>query len=257
MILEKLINTNTLFDTVIGGTISEYDIKNAGATAILEIKGRDVYDKLMSYEKKDRVVKIGLMMRDEPGLSEKVNELMLKWLNLFISENKIKLTNFISTTRDSITIYNKLPIKTTFGNVEFRNKDGIFSSMYRINRLTLYFDSMRDFIIGKGLSDDVINTSPFLNNFLKHHLQTIESCQKTGDGKVFNILRRIRESYIKSDDTSIYRDLFNENKLGVRFDGELIYMDNDFESEDEFQVAKDINYTNIILPIMRSVLVNG
>lgn len=258
MILEKLINQNSLFDTIIGGTIAEWDIKAAGATAIFELKGKETYDYLMSLEKKERNIKIGLMMRSEPGLSEKVNGLMLKYLNMFVTENKIKVTNLINTSRDSITIYNKLPMKTKFGHVEFRNKDGIFSSMYRIKRLTLYYDSMREKIIGKGVNDEIVDNSSFLNDFLKDFLHNIESCQKSGDEKVFNILRRMREAYIESDDTSIYRDLLNDNKMCVRYNGEMIYMNNDFESDDEsFEVAKDLNYINIILPIMRSVLING
>lgn len=258
MILEKLINTNELFDTIIGGTIAEFDIKSAGATAMLELKGIDTYNKLMTLEKKERNITIGLMMRNERGLAEKVNDLMLKYLNIFITENKIKATNFISSSRDSITVYNKLPMKTKFDHVEFRNKDGIFSSMYRIKRLTLFFDSMSEKVIGKGVADDIVASSPFINDFLKTYLHNIESCQKSGDSKVFNILRRMRHSYIRSEDTSIYRDLMNDNKMCVRYNGEMIYMENDFDSDDKsFEIAKDLNYINIILPIMRSVLING
>ena len=257
MILERLINNNELFDTIIGGTLSEWDIRSAGSTAIRELKGESIYNDLMLLEKKERNIKIGLMMRSEPGLSDKVNFLMLKYLNLFISENKIKLSNLIMTSRDSVIVYNKLPMKTKFGNVEFRNKDGFFSSMYRIKRITIFYDSMRDFIICKGISDDIINTSSFLNNYLKMYLRTIESCQKSGDEKVFNILKRMRLSYIENEDTSIYRDLLNDNRLGVKYNDEIIFMDNNFESQDGFEIIKDQNYINIVLPIMRSVLING
>ena len=258
MVLEKLINVNTMFDTIIGGTICEWDIKSAGATAIRYIKGDAIYNNLMKLDKKERNITIGLMMRDEKGLSEKVNALMLEWLNLFIKENKIKTTNLINTTRDSIVIYNKLPMKTTFGNVEFRNKDGVFSSMYRIKRITIYFDSMSGNISVKGVNDEIVAKSSFLNKFLKKYLHNIESCQKSGDEKLFNILRHMRENYINNHDNSIYRDLLSDNKLCVRYDGDMIYMDNDLESDDEsFSIAKDINYVNIIMPIMRSVLLNG
>lgn len=262
MELEKLITINKLFDVIIGGLIAEFDIKHAGATAMLELKGLDVYEYLMKLDKKTRNIKIGLMMRAEPGLSESVNELMLKYLNMFIRENKIKSQNIIYTTRDSIVVYNKLPLKTTFDHVEFSNKDGMYSSMYRIKNLTILFDSMSGKVDIKGISDDIVKNSDFLNKFLIKHLFTIESCQKSGDEKVFNVLRYMREDYLKSQTNSIYRDIMHENKLGVRYNNELIYLDNDLDNEDDdtddgFSIAKDLNYMSILLPIMRSVLVNG
>lgn len=260
MILEKLITYNTLFDTIIGSTIVEYDMKSAGSTAIRSIKGESIYNELMSMDKKTRNIKIGLMMKNTKGLSKKVNEFMLKYLNLFIKENKIKKTNFIYSTRDSIVIYNKIPMKTKFDNVEFVNKDGIFSSMFRIKQLTLFFDSMSGRIIAKGINDEVVKKSTFLQRYLVKFLYTIESCQKSGDAKVFNTLRHMRDYYIRSNNTSIYRDVMNENKLGIRYNNELIYVENELELDsknEEFSIAKDLNYTSIVLPIMRSVLLNG
>lgn len=259
MVLEKLINVSKIFDTIIGGTISEYDIKNAGATAILELKGKEIYDSLMVLDKKERNIKIGLMMKNEPGLAKKVNELMLKWLNLFIKENRIKPKNLIYTTRDSIVVYNKLPLKIKFGDVEFVNKDGIFSSMYKIKNIFIFFDSMGGKILVKGLDDKIVQESDFFQKYLIKFLYMIESCQKNSDSKIFNILRLMREGYIKSNSVSIYRDLTTENKLPVRYNGDIMYVENEIEleNEKEFFIAKDINYINFVMPIMRSVLLNG
>jgi len=260
MVLEKLINVNTLFDTIIGSNIAEYDIRSAGATAIRELKGESIYNNLMLLDKKTRNINIGLMMRDEKGLSDKVNDLMLKYLNTFIRENKIKNSNLIYTTRDSIVIYNKLPLKYKFGNVEFSNKDGIFSSMYRIKNLVIFFDSMRGKIMVKGVNDEIVEKSKFFQKFLVKYLFIIENCQNSGDGKIFNTLHHMRESYIRSPDLSIYRDIMNENRFCLRYnDDRLLYVDNEIEEEetDEFTIAREMNYVNIILPIMRSVLLNG
>ena len=84
-----------------------------------------------------------------------------------------------------------------------------------------------------------------------------ESCQKNGDEKLFGNLKHIRDAYMSAP-TEVYKDIFNENRLGVRFRDEMMYMDNSFESDnDEFIIAKDLNYTNVIMPIMRSVMLNG
>lgn len=260
MILEKLINVNKMFDVIFGGLIAEYDIKSAGATAILELKGNDMYEYLMKLDKKTRNIKIGLMMKNEPGLSDAVNDLMLKYLNIFIKENKINAKNIVYTTRDSILVYNKIPLKTIFNHVEFRNKDGMFSTMIRIKNYTILFDSMSGRIDIKGIKDEIVEDSFFLNKFLINFLYIIESCQKNGDEKIFNTLKNMRLQYLNSHDVRVYKDLLNENKLGVRYNNELIYLDvntDTIEENEDFEIAKDLNYVNFVLPIMRSSLLNG
>lgn len=260
MQLEKLINVNRMFTCIFGGLIAEYDIAHAGASAILEIKGNDVYEYLMKLDKKTRNIKIGLMMKSEPGLSDMVNDLMLKYLNIFIKENKINAKNIIHTTRDSILVYNKLPLKNIFNHVEFRNKDGMFSTMIRIKNYTILFDSMSGRIEMKGIKDEIVKNSPFLKEFLINFLYMIENCQKNGDEKLFNTLKNMRNSYLNSTNVKIYKDILNENKLGVRYNDELIYLDLNSDSineNEDFEVAKDLNYVNFVLPIMRSVMLNG
>jgi len=261
MILEKLINVNTMFTAIIGGLISEYDISHAGATALYELKGREIFEYLMKLDKKTRNIKIGLMMKTEEGLSDKVNALMLKYLNLFIKENKIKNKELVYTTRDSVVVYNKIPMKMVFDHVEFSNKDGMYSTMFKIKNYTIFFDSMTGKVDIKGINDDIVRDSPFIFDYLLNFLYIIESCQKNGDRKTFNILKNMRNTYLKSDSIHIYRDILNNNKLGVRYNNELIYLELDkgndeYDDNEDFKVAKDINYINFVIPIMRSVIIN-
>ena len=256
MELTRLINVNPLFDTIIGGNISEYDIKSAGATAIRELKGENTYNKLMTMSKIDRNVTIGKMMRSEKGLAQKVNDLMLKYLNTFIRENNIKNRHIIYTTRDSIYLYNKIPRKVKFGHVEFRNKDGLFSSLYRFNRITVLFDSMTGKVDIKGVNNKAVEDSTFVHKYLRKHLYYIETDQKKGDNKVFTTLSRMREDYISNNDNSIYRDLFNENKYCVKFMDQIAHLDAEIVP-DGYEIIKDSNYLKIVLPIMRSALANG
>lgn len=261
MILEKLINTNLMYTSIIGGLLAEYDLAHAGASAIYELKGEDVYNYLMKLDKKTRNIKIGLMMKAEEGLAESVNVLMLKYLNRFISENKLKNKDIVYTTRDSILVYNKIPTKLQMDHLEFVNKDGMYSSMFRIKNYTILFDSMTGKVDIKGISDDIVKESPFINKFLINYLYTIESCQKNGDKKIFNTLKYMRENYLKSENNQIYQDILNCNRLGIRYNNELLYIDindeNYKEESEDFSIAKDINYVNFILPIMRSVMING
>jgi len=260
VLLENLNNVNTAYSTVVKSTVAEYDIKAAGATAIKHIMGTKIYDELMSMSKHDRVVKIGLMMRDDPTLSKKVDALMLSWLNMFIEKNKIKMSNVLSTTRDSIIIHKKIPTKLIFDDVEFRNKDGIFSSMYRMGRLTLYFDSMRGEVVVKGLTSNFdVSQSPLFHTFITKYLYQFESLLGKTDNDIFHVLKDVRYHYLHSPDVSIYRDVLNKNKIGIRFKDRLdniVYLEDDStiidDSEDYF-IAKDCNYVNVIMPVMRAV----
>lgn len=250
MVLEKLITVNPLFNVIVGGTIQEYDIRNAGASAIYELKGQRNYDDLMRMSKQDRNVTIGLMQRDEPGLSEKVNECMLKYLNTFLIENNIRSSNFIYSTRDSIFIYNKIPMKLKFGHVEFRNKEGTFGSMFTIKNFRLFFDSMRDKILCKGIADSTIEKSIFLNEFIKKYLYMIETTYGNDVG-MMRLFSNMREDYINSDDRRIYRELFNENMYRVNSPSGEVFIDNEFEEADDFKIVKEGNYVDIVMPLMR------
>lgn len=251
MVLNKLSVKSEFFNTIIGGTICEYDIKSAGATAIRELKGEEIYKELMKMDKIDRNIKIGLMMRDEKGLSSKVNECMLNYLNTFITKNKITEKHFVYSTRDSIVLYNKIPKKTKFGNVVFRNKDGIFSSFYSLGRLAIFFDSMSYKVICKGVSDKVCEESPFINEYLKKYLKNIEVNYGAHTLNFIKILKSMREDYISSDNIRIYKSLFDENRYNVKMEDDIVQLDN---VDNTFDILRERNYIEIVLPIMRSVI---
>jgi len=260
MLLENLININHQYTTVIKSTIAEYDIKACGATAIKQIKGDEIYNKLMDMSKHDRVVKIGLMMRDEPGLSEKIQKLRLEWLNTFIESNKIKPTNIIETTPDSLILHKKIPTKLIFGDVEFRNKEGTFSSMFRLGRLSVFFDSMRGLMLVRGLTSQFdVNQSPLFKDFLTNYLYQFENLLGKDEDEMFAVLRNVRDNYLRSPEVGVYRDVMNKNKIGIRFKNkidEIVYLDEDTGIEDnnsDYYIAKELNYINVIMPIMRAI----
>lgn len=261
MVLEKLIYNNPAFQIVIDGIISEFDIKSAGSTAMREIYGDELYNELMSMDKLQRNIKIGLIMRDTPGLSEKVNSLMLKYLNKFIEINDIKQRNIIMTTRDSIVLYNKIPLKTTFNNVEFRNKEGMFSSFYRLgSRLIFFFDSMRNDLIVKGVSQEIVKESQFVNIFVKKYLFMFESMRNNGLSNTNSLLTKFRTDYIESKDINIYKELLNENSFAINIENggekELVYMKEAITGITKEDLSIESNYVNIMMPLMRCVSIN-
>lgn len=255
MTLTKLITSNKNISCAISTIINEYDIKSAHTTACYFIYGKDMYDKLMSMPKLDRNIEIGRMMKKDPTLYPKIEQLLLKWMNTFLEVNNIKPQNFIESTRDSIMLVNKKPTTTIFENgmVVFRNKEGEFTSFYRINGKIILFDNMNYEIKIKGLNSDssIIKDSIFVEKYLKPLLNTIENVHSIGIVKCLKQLSIYRDKYINSENLDLYRDLTQENKFVSDIDGELILSDYVI---DPTKLVKLGNYKNFVMPIMRCAL---
>ena len=168
--INKLITNNPSINAVIASsTIKEYDIQAASATAMYFLKGENIYNQLMKVSKYTRNVQVGLFIKKEPSLQKKIDFLYLKWLNMFLDKNNIRPTNFLWSNKDSIMISNKIPKITTFENgiVKFINKNGNYTSMFIIKNRKVLFDSMKQKIKIIGVSDDLVESSVFVNNFLR------------------------------------------------------------------------------------------
>lgn len=255
MQLTKLIMSNKNINCAISTIINEYDLKAAHTTACYFIYGKDMYDKLMSMPKSERNPEIGRMCKKDPTLYPKIEECLLKWMNMFLDANDIKPQNFVETTRDSVLLVNKKPTITTFENgmVVFRNKDGEYTSLYRINGKLILFDSMNFNIYIKGINSDhtIVQDSPFINKYLKPLLSVVENTRTDGFSKTLKQLAQYRNKYINSDNLEIYRDILQENKFVSEINGDVVLSDSII---DEDKLIKLYNYKNFVMPIMRSVI---
>jgi hypothetical protein len=255
MILDKLIMSNKNINCAISTILCEYDIKSAHTTACYFIYGEEMYKKLMAMPKLERNIEIGKMMKVDPTLYPKIETLLLKWMNEFLDVNGVKQQNFIETTRDSILLVNKKPTTTTFegGIVEFRNKDGEYTSFYRINGKSILFDNMSYNIRIKGINSDdsIIKNSYFVQKYLKPLLIVVENVHSTGIVKCMKQLATFRDKYINNDNLDIYRDLMQENKFVSIINDEIVLSD---YVMDESKLVKLNNFKNFVMPVMRSIL---
>jgi hypothetical protein len=217
------------------------------------IAGEEVGKRLLAMPKLDANIEIGLMQKNDPTLAPKLNSMVLKWMNDFVEINNIKSSNFVETTRDSILIIGKIPTKLIFenGDVEFKNKEGEYTSLYRLSGKLILFDSMRNEIRIKGVSEKYVNESPFVTKFFKPLLATMESSSSVGMIKCMKSLQQYREKYIDAEDSSIFRELNSQNKFAHIIDGEVSHADMIL---DEQALIKSGNFNEYVLPIMRSIL---
>lgn len=257
--IDKAITENSNINAVVAsGTIREYDIAHASASAMYFIRGNDkeFYDQLISMPKLQRNKTVGLMIRDDPTLQKKIHNLYLKWLNMFLEANKIRSHQFLWSNNDSIVVCNKIPLKTQFENeiVQFVNKNGDFSSVFKIKGQKVLFDSMGQRIIIMGINDDCVQKSEFVNSYLKGLISLVEKVKSLGYNKILPLLKEYRELYINNSNFEIYRDLTHQNQFMYRLKtGRHVYYDDYRGSEN---LVRDGNYRNFVLPIMNTIHVN-
>lgn len=252
----KLIETNPNIDYCISTIIGEYDIKSAHTTACYFIFGKEMYDKLMSMDKLSRNTHIGKMMRDDPTLHPKISSLLLKWFNCFCEENNIKENDFISSTRDSLLLVNKKPIKTKFENglVEFRNKDGEFTSYIRFKEknMEILFDSMSNSVRIKGVNQESVDNNKVFIKLFKQLLNLLEESKyKQGNLSCLKKISNIRLKYIDSKDKTMYASIERNNRFIYIIDGQRTESEVILEENENIVLSKYDNFTTFILPLIK------
>lgn len=252
----KPIDMNKSIDFAIGTLIADYDIQACHPSMLYFIKGPELYDKLMSMPKLERNIYCGTLIGNEPGLGDKISKMTVKYFNEFCKDNGIKETNFISSTRDSIMIVNKKPVKTQYENgiVKFRSKDGEWSSYIRLKTDRGLYEIMYDGMFGrlhiKGLQDQYLQDNKPFTNLFKQLLQLLESSKTMGVPDILKKANLIRNKYIKSNDPLMWASVSEGNKFVYAVGGDRILMESITNNPDA-ELVKNDNYVRLMLPIIQ------
>lgn len=252
-VFNKLIDKNEAIDYCIGTIINEYDIHAAHPTACYFIYGKEFYDSLMAMDKLKRNTKIGIMMKNDNTLYPKLESYLKKWLNTFCEANNIDERNFISSTRDSVLLVNKKPIKTTFedGLVKFVNKEGEYTTYIRLNNLEVLFDSMSNNLRIKGVNTEFVDSNPTFIRLMKQMLTLLEMSKTLPQESCLRKINTIRNKYINSKDPMMYASILRGNKFIYIIDGERVESDAILEEKPGVQLVRYDNYVNFILPLVK------
>ena len=178
-VFRKLVETNPSISFAVNTLITEYDIQRCHPSCMYFIKGPEFYKELMAMPKLDSNIKIGKMMREDPTLAPKIGEIKLKYFNEFCRVNNIKNSNFLSSTVDSMLLVNKKPLKTKFENgvINFRNKDGEFTSYIRLSfgrEIEILYDGISGNIRIKGINEEYIDNNPVFMKLFKQLLMLLD-----------------------------------------------------------------------------------
>jgi hypothetical protein len=253
--LSKELYKNPLITCVKNSHIEEYDIASAHLIAIKFIEGDEIYNRLKELPKLERNIAIGKMQIGNQTLVKQLQEYLFLFKKEFIVRNKIRKNEIIETTKDSITILNKIPTITDIeidkNIVSFVNKEGIFSSYYRINGKSVYFDAIAKTIKVKGINDDIINNSPFIKHYYIPLLQSLETPKNLDTINAMKTIKMYRNNYIDTENIDIYRSIDNNNHFIYEINKEII--ESDEIIKDANLITLD-NYKVYVMPIFNSVL---
>jgi hypothetical protein len=258
--LLKEIYHNPLIEKILSSTIQEWDIKAAHLMALSCIYGKDndLVLQLKKMDKTTRNIEIGKLMIGNKNFVKEIQNYLFLFKKEFLIQNNIKPNNIIETTKDSIILTNKIPTNLKLeinGNlVEFINKDGIFSSYYRLkNNKSIFFDNITRRIRIKGINEETVKNSIFVNKCLIPLLVTLEGSVSMGNLRAIKSMKHHRYSYIDNDDLNIYKSLNDDNKFLYHNGNEIIYSDY-ILPENENNLIKTPNYMDYMMPLMRCVL---
>lgn len=140
-------NINYMFNQ----EIIEYDIESAGLNLAIKFQllPEEVCEELKSLKKEDRVVKLGLLQKNDNELKNKLKEAFVKIRKLFFEKNELDLSNVISIKKDAVFVTKECK-HTTFDNVKFRPKH-TFTSYILLGRLECYYN--QEELVIKGMNE--------------------------------------------------------------------------------------------------------
>ncbi len=110
---------------IITNEIYEYDIEHAGLTMyfISNLITEEEYKKLLSLPKKQRIIKTGLLEKDNPDWYETKTTLFDKYIKQFLKVNKIKSYQVNEIVLDAVWLSGVVPKTCVFDeHVVFRKK---------------------------------------------------------------------------------------------------------------------------------------
>ena len=250
---------NKNIDILVNVDIFEYDLKSANTSLCREyqlLPSKDI-DEIEVMNKKDRVTKIGKLMRSNQTFKNGLKDAFIDIRRRFFEANDIEDSDILSVKKDAIFTLRKCKIRT-FGYCNFVPKNQYSSYMY-INNLEMYykpniFDYNESVVDVKGISDICLKKhDKHMIMFLRHlfrHLE--ESSQETQYSYIKNFMDNYKGLKLN---TNYYREFDTQSIIRMN-DSDVLYDDVEFipyENKNE-HVDISYNFANILLPIIRLMI---
>ena len=237
---------------IVNQFITEYDIAKANINVLLYKKAitEDQYNELYNSEKDYREIRIGLMERYNPKISEIKAQGIMEFRKMFCEANELQDQDILTIKNDAIYVIGKFPINTKFYNITFVRKC-TYTLFMLLDKLEVYYGC--DPITGyevidiKGINDNTLLLhKDYMITFL---CDVFYKLQNGAPQDAANTCSDFLEKYLRLElDVGFYRE-FN-SRSQYRFDSSVSSFYFDHIEQDQL---KNIN-TDVNLSIIRSLM---
>ena len=175
---QKSVWFNSNIEYLFNVELTEFDLKDAGYNLIKEYKllPSEEIERLSKMDKGvKRHIEIGMIQKNNPEFSKKLQEKFADMRYIFINSNNLKDDDIVSVKKDALFIIGQVKNKK-FGKLEFRQKN-VYSSYLRfpnIQNLEIYWNNIQPDI--KGMTEHAINRHRlYMYNFINEMIKLIEN----------------------------------------------------------------------------------
>lgn len=253
MLYERHNYLNKSIDYLISTEIIEYDMVSAGLNICKEFKllpEKDI-EELSQLPKNVRVVRLGLLQKQNKNLVRDMNDGFKKARQLFFEANELKDDEVLSIKKDAIFVIRRCRVKE-FGSIKFEQKN-IYTSYYRLNDIEFYFNN-RTGIDVKGINDSLLELH---RNYMIKFLHRFFYMNETSNRKnIIKFLNEFTYNYkTKELPIGFYRELNRESafRTGERINGQCIGLMS-VSHKDFDMVDISYNYFKYLVPLINILL---
>lgn len=173
--------------------ICEYDMRSASLSISkrFQLLDNDLLEQLNLMRKEDRVVRIGLIQKENKGFSESLLSGIRLIRKKFIMENNLTENDIIALHSDAVFMKTKRKVVTDIEGVHFAKK-GEWSSFIRYKNIDMYYAN--DCIKYQNINKDLLMEQTLgMNLHLRKFFQMMEDC----DDEVFAYLSKFQKQYLQ------------------------------------------------------------
>lgn len=226
--------TNPSYDSMFNKEILEYDIESAGLNLSIKynLLSEDTCEKLKELDKSKRVIKLGLLQKEDADFNRKLKEAFRDIRRVFFESNELDLQDIVSIKKDAIFVLKECSI-TKFDNVVFRVKN-IYTSYIHLGRLEFYYNPDKIDVKGLGENDRKYHED-FIIKMIRGYIRIRENEPKEQGLKY--IMRYIDDYKTFSLPVEFYKE-FRSGGLYQLIDNpdQIPYLDFPEERKDELDV---------------------
>lgn len=241
--------------------ITEYDIRHGNVSVMRAFKlcDEELLNEIDALPKEDRNRTVGLMIRDDKTLGEKMEEGFNAAVKGFIEANSLDPeTDITDIRRDAIFVVNRPIEHTKFadGIIDFRSK-GEYHAMLKLGPKLCFFFPRDETVRVSGLvradrpeyAEVIQKLKPGMLAFLMEFIEVLES--QPDRKKVLVWISNFVSLYKRRElDIEYYREFNREAKFRIhQGDQPILYNTGDDDLIDELDIT--FNFLNIILPILQ------